>query len=261
MALAGFSMFLSTPWVRFSGSGGLGEGRDRDLGGVVGLAGAEHGEDDVAASSGQADESGVVAFAIGFVDAALAPRLGKVAERKEFLGRHCEHVGEGGELGAERQGFVVGWDHRCYNGAMEGDGVGQETQQLITRGTRLMTWLTAVAGAWFLCFVGGGAWLVYRSFHSAGFSCTPGVSSCAAHDPGLAGPIALVIVGFVGFFVTGIVASIVSVRYLGRGATAFLRTRRTPSFPMSSPPPFPGEPPPGSPPWPGAMPPGPPPGG
>ena len=34
-------------------------------GGLVGLAGDEHGEDDVAAAAGQADEGGVVAFAFG----------------------------------------------------------------------------------------------------------------------------------------------------------------------------------------------------
>jgi hypothetical protein len=32
--------------------------------GLVGLAGGEHGEDDVAAAAGQADEGGVVAFAL-----------------------------------------------------------------------------------------------------------------------------------------------------------------------------------------------------
>ena len=34
-------------------------------GGLVGLASDEHGEDDVAAAAGQADEGGVVAFAFG----------------------------------------------------------------------------------------------------------------------------------------------------------------------------------------------------
>jgi len=36
-----------------------------ELGGAVGLSGAEHGQDDVAAAAGQTDEGGVVAFAFG----------------------------------------------------------------------------------------------------------------------------------------------------------------------------------------------------
>src|SRR6516165_5922801 len=46
------------------GSGGIGE-PGCGAGGLVRLAGAEHGEDDVAAASGQADQGGVVAFAVG----------------------------------------------------------------------------------------------------------------------------------------------------------------------------------------------------
>jgi len=146
---------------------------------------------------------------------------------------------------------------------MAGDMSGQETQQQhLARGTRLVTRLTATTGVWFLCFVGGGAWLAYRLFHSISSSCPYGVAGCAGHNPSLAGPIALLIIGFVGFFVTGVVASILSARYLGRGATAFLRAHRTSSLAVSTPPPWTGGPPPGTPPWPGGMPPGgPPPGG
>ena len=46
------------------GSGGFGE-VGLWCGGLVGLLGAEHGEDDVAAPAGEADERGVVTFAFG----------------------------------------------------------------------------------------------------------------------------------------------------------------------------------------------------
>ena len=55
-------------------------------GGLVGLAGAEHGEDDVAAAAGQADQGGVVAFAFGSL--AVVERLGR-------------GVAQGGERGQE----------------------------------------------------------------------------------------------------------------------------------------------------------------
>jgi hypothetical protein len=53
---------------RNQGSGSGGSGCICQLGdavvGVVGLAGAEHGQDDVAAAPGQADQGSVVAFAL-----------------------------------------------------------------------------------------------------------------------------------------------------------------------------------------------------
>src|SRR6185437_16319034 len=49
---------------------------------LVGLVGAEHGEDDVAAAAGQADERGVMAFAFGAF--AVVERFGRgVAQRGE----------------------------------------------------------------------------------------------------------------------------------------------------------------------------------
>ena len=54
----GCPIFLSSPLGRFFDLGELGV----LMVGLVGLLGCERGEDDVAASSGEADDRGVVAF-------------------------------------------------------------------------------------------------------------------------------------------------------------------------------------------------------
>src|SRR5215472_2039654 len=79
-------MFFVKPWrvigeVGLIRSGCLGQGWCGP-GGLVGLAGAEHGEDDVAAAAGQADQGGVVTLAFGAL--AVVERLGgRVAQRCE----------------------------------------------------------------------------------------------------------------------------------------------------------------------------------
>ena len=82
-------MFFVKPGLEISGSGGVGQA-GCGAGGLVGLAGAEHCQDDVAAASGEADEGGVVAFAFGSFP---------VVER---LGRG---VAQGGERGEEHGVF------------------------------------------------------------------------------------------------------------------------------------------------------------
>jgi hypothetical protein len=64
----GVPMFLSSLLGRGFGpgwSGGLCQVGSGATAGLVGLAGAEHGEDDVAASAGEADQRGVVSFPFG----------------------------------------------------------------------------------------------------------------------------------------------------------------------------------------------------
>src|SRR5712691_4541876 len=64
-------------------------------GGLVGLAGGEHGEDDVAAAAGQADQGSVVAFAFGAF--AVVERLGGGVARGGGGGQ--EHAGLAGDEG------------------------------------------------------------------------------------------------------------------------------------------------------------------
>lgn len=52
------------------------------MSGLVGLLGGEHGQDDVAAAAGEADDRGVVAFAFGSLAVVEGLRLG-AAERGE----------------------------------------------------------------------------------------------------------------------------------------------------------------------------------
>jgi hypothetical protein len=60
----GVPMFFVKPTLEISESGGVGQA-GCVAGGLVGLAGAEHRQDDVAAAAGEADHGGVVAFAFG----------------------------------------------------------------------------------------------------------------------------------------------------------------------------------------------------
>src|SRR5690349_12174245 len=61
----------------------LGVGAGGELvGGEVAVAGAEHGEDDVAAAAGEADEGGVVALALGAFAVVVVARVG-TRERRE----------------------------------------------------------------------------------------------------------------------------------------------------------------------------------
>ncbi len=82
-------MFFVKPVGRLAwfGSGGVGQAGGR-AGWLVGLAGAEHGEDDVAAAAGQADQGGVVAFAFGAfaVVEGLGRRVAQGGERGEEHG-------------------------------------------------------------------------------------------------------------------------------------------------------------------------------
>jgi hypothetical protein len=54
------------------------------VGGPLGLAGAEHGQEDVAAAAGGADHGGVLAFAFGSGSAATPPRGDAPARREEL---------------------------------------------------------------------------------------------------------------------------------------------------------------------------------
>jgi hypothetical protein len=128
---------------------------------------------------------------------------------------------------------------------------------LAARGIRALRWIAALQLSWLLAFGGGAFWLVW-SFGQNGqaeVNCFSGLgSSCGGHRS-LVAPIVLIVVSFIGFALSGILASTWAAKKYGVGVVTALRRRRSsargPGFPGAAG--WPGMPPAG---WPGGMPPG-----
>lgn len=89
---------------------------------------------------------------------------------------------------------------------------------LLASGVRALTWISVVAGVFFLLFVAGIVVLFATIFKSFGAQACVGQLVCDGTSLTL--PIVLLAVGFVGLLVTGIVGNVVAVRHLGLGAMA-----------------------------------------
>ncbi|MHB1500572.1 MAG: hypothetical protein ACYCYK_05305 [Candidatus Dormibacteria bacterium] len=126
----------------------------------------------------------------------------------------------------------------------------------MTRVSKLIGVAWVMEFIWFVAFAAGGLLLVLSAAQTAPLSlacgpASPGVPAACAAQPNMALPVVLLAVGFVGFAVTGVVASLLAFRYLGVGILTYLGQRRTPANP---PPDFGG--PPSGPPFDSGLPPG-----
>ncbi|MGA2803709.1 MAG: hypothetical protein ABSF89_04860 [Acidimicrobiales bacterium] len=111
--------------------------------------------------------------------------------------------------------------------------------EVMAKATRMLQRVMLLQVLWFACFMAGGLatiWTAWKNTHLP--------AACTAHVPGttavIAGcghhsyhwPVLLVLVGIIGLFVTGYVATRLAVKYLGAGAAAFLRSGRRFMGPM-----------------------------
>jgi hypothetical protein len=105
--------------------------------------------------------------------------------------------------------------------------------EVMGRATRMLQRVMLLQVLWFACFMAGGLatiWTAWKNTHLP--------AKCTAHVPGTAAviagcghhsyrwPVLLVLVGIIGLFVTGYMATRLAVKYLGAGAAAFLRSGR-----------------------------------
>jgi hypothetical protein len=112
--------------------------------------------------------------------------------------------------------------------------------EVMAKATRMLQRVMLLQVLWFACFMAGGLltiWTAWKNTHLP--------AACAGHVPGTAAaaitgcghhsyhwPVLLVLVGIIGLFVTGYVATRLAVKYLGAGAAAFLRSGRRFMGPM-----------------------------
>jgi hypothetical protein len=112
-----------------------------------------------------------------------------------------------------------------------GSEVVETPADVMAKATRMLKRIMLVQMAWFLCFFAGGVltvWTAWKNTHLPA-TCTSGVratvsviASCEHHS--YHWPVLLVLVGIIGLFMTGYVATRLAVKYLGAGAAAFLRS-------------------------------------
>jgi hypothetical protein len=111
--------------------------------------------------------------------------------------------------------------------------------EVMAKATKMLQRVMLLQVVWFACFVAGSlltVWTAWKNTHLP-VACTSGVhatvsviESCQHHSYLLA--VLLVLVGVGGLLVTGYAATRLAVRYLGAGATAFLRSGRRFMGPM-----------------------------
>ncbi|MGD0439375.1 MAG: hypothetical protein ABSB52_01995 [Acidimicrobiales bacterium] len=105
--------------------------------------------------------------------------------------------------------------------------------EVMAKATKMLQRVMLLQVLWFACFMAGGLWTIWTAWKNTHLPayCSDRVragaaamAACSHHSYG--GPVILVLVGIVGLFVTGYVATRLAVRYLGAGAAAFLRGGR-----------------------------------
>ena len=111
--------------------------------------------------------------------------------------------------------------------------------EVMAKATRMLQRVMALQVLWFVCFMAGGLWTIWTAWKNTHLP-----AECSGHGPASAAvvagcghhsyhwPVLLVLVGIIGLFVTGYVATRLAVRYLGAGAAAFLRSGRRFMGPM-----------------------------
>ncbi|MGA2530949.1 MAG: hypothetical protein ABSG36_17540 [Acidimicrobiales bacterium] len=120
-------------------------------------------------------------------------------------------------------------------------GIVATPSDVMTKATRMLKRIMLLQTVWFVCFVAGGALVLRTAWENnhlparcasvSSSRTAPVIASCAHHS--YRWPVILVLIGVVGLFVTGYVATRLAVRYLGEGAAAFLRGGRRFTGPMS----------------------------
>ena len=107
--------------------------------------------------------------------------------------------------------------------------------EVMAKATKMLQRVMLLQVVWFACFMAGGLltiWTAWKNTHLPAActahlvpSATSGaIAGCGHHS--YHWPVLLVLVGIVGLFVTGYVATRLAVKYLGAGAAAFLRSGR-----------------------------------
>ena len=105
--------------------------------------------------------------------------------------------------------------------------------EVMAKATKMLQRVMLLQVVWFACFMAGGLltiWTAWKNTHLPAActahlvpSATSGaIAGCGHHS--YHWPVLLVLVGIVGLFVTGYVATRLAVKYLGAGAAAFLRS-------------------------------------
>jgi hypothetical protein len=115
--------------------------------------------------------------------------------------------------------------------------------ELVAKARRNLGRLMLLQIVWFLCFVGGGVFLIWTfwknsslpGYCSGGFAGSVLVPASACVHQSYLWPVVLMGLGIVGLMATGYVATRLAFRYLGQSAVAFLRGGRRQHTTMGGP--------------------------